>query len=267
MSRLTVFDIDDTVFDWLKMWSSSFSQFLITLGRFTGLDDPSVRRTIRTFHQSVGTSEFPFSSDDLKALFSGLGEQEAHALADGLSASRRAGHHLFSGIADLFAALQRNGDTVVLHTDAPSALAAARCEALGIGPLVKRVYATANERFPNRSGVSAAQDVVTIQERKPDPRALQFVIAHSGAAAEETVYIGDSLFRDIAMAKKCAVSDVYAKYGCDRDGNAYNLLRDVSHWTQEDVDTEKLMRQEVVSPSATAVSTEELARILLASRS
>ncbi len=266
MSRLIVFDIDDTIFDWLKMWSSSFSEFLSTLGRVTGLDDLNVRRTIRSFHQSVGTSEFPFSSDDLKALFPGLGEQEAHGLADGLSASRRAGHHLFSGIKDLWAALQRNGDTVVLHTDAPSALAAARCEALGIDTtLVKRVYATANERFPNRMPVSTARDVVTIQERKPDPKALQFVIAHNGSAAEETVYVGDSLFRDIAMAKKCAVSDVYAKYGCDRDGDAYNLLRDVSHWTQGDVEAEKAMRRENVLPSSTAGNVADLLKILVSS--
>ena len=263
MSRLVVFDIDDTLFDWLSMWSASFSDFLDGLERLSKLDRPSVRKTIRTFHQSVGTSEFPFSSADLKLLFPSLAEQDSQALADGLRASRKAGHHLFSGIRDLLAALLRHGDTVVLHTDAPSALAAARCEALGIGALVKCVYATANERFPNGSRVSIPCDLVTIQERKPDPRALRFVIEHNGAAAAEAVYVGDSLFRDIAMAKKCGVSDVYAKYGCDREGNAYNLLRAVSHWTQQDVESERRLAQEIVLPSSTADTVGDLSTILL----
>lgn len=262
MSRLVVFDIDDTIFDWLTMWSSSFSGLLAGLEKATGLATGAVREKIRTFHQSVGTSEFPFSSTDLSALFSGLGHEDAGGLADVLATDRRIGHQLFTGISDLFADLVEHGDRVVLHTDAPSALAATRCETLGIDTLVTCVYATKNDRYPAGPIAQIGCELITLDARKPDPNALRLIMAQNSGVAESTVVIGDSLFRDIAMAKACGAKDIYAKYGCDRQSSAYNLLRDVSHWTTADVEAERVLRHEIVSPSYTAESVADLSDIL-----
>ena len=60
-----------------------------------------------------------------------------------------------------------------------------------------------------------------------------------GASPEHTIYVGDSLMKDIAMAQDAGVIDVYAKYGESRDSSTYELLRRVTHWSAEDVQKEK----------------------------
>jgi len=53
--------------------------------------------------------------------------------------------------------------------------------------------------------------------------------------------------KDIAMAQQANVSDVFAKYGTahfNGNDNGYNLLRAVTHWTDEDVEREKKIKEE-----------------------
>lgn len=47
--------------------------------------------------------------------------------------------------------------------------------------------------------------------------------------------------KDIEMAQNANVSDVFAKYGTghfEKNEEGYNLLRAVTHWTDEDVERE-----------------------------
>ena len=53
------------------------------------------------------------------------------------------------------------------------------------------------------------------------------------------MYLGDSLFKDIAMANDAGVTSVLAKYGVAQHREEYQLLREVTHWTDADVQREK----------------------------
>ncbi len=50
------------------------------------------------------------------------------------------------------------------------------------------------------------------------------------AVPEHTVYVGDSLSKDIAVAQQAGLADVYARYGVVEDHPGLALLRDVSQW-------------------------------------
>jgi phosphoglycolate phosphatase len=81
-------------------------------------------------------------------------------------------------------------------------------------------------------------------ELKPNPEILKAILRDIGASPEESIYVGDSLMKDVAMAQEAGVTDVYAKYG-DRRGSAqYDLLREVTHWPAEEVEQEKKFQTE-----------------------
>jgi phosphoglycolate phosphatase len=88
-------------------------------------------------------------------------------------------------------------------------------------------------------------------EVKPNQRVLLQIIKETGARIDECVYVGDSLMKDIFMAQKAGVKDVWARYGVAQSREEYELLRRVTHWTLEDVEAEKKLMPEQVNPTHT----------------
>ena len=80
---------------------------------------------------------------------------------------------------------------------------------------------------------------------KPSVEVLRKIIYEVGASPSECVYVGDSLFKDIAMAQDAGIDCAWAKYGVAQQRPEYALLRDVTHWTNEDVEREKISQREV----------------------
>jgi len=76
-------------------------------------------------------------------------------------------------------------------------------------------------------------------EIKPNPKVLRDIIADMRGAEEKTIYIGDSLVKDVYMAQKASICDVYASYGTSHRREGYELLKSVTHWTDEMVEKEK----------------------------
>jgi phosphoglycolate phosphatase-like HAD superfamily hydrolase len=76
-------------------------------------------------------------------------------------------------------------------------------------------------------------------EKKPNPHILSIILSEIGVSADEAIYVGDSLMKDVAMAQRAGVLDALAAYGAAQHREQYELLRRVTHWTQADVEREK----------------------------
>lgn len=83
-------------------------------------------------------------------------------------------------------------------------------------------------------------------ELKPNSDLLLQIIGDFGVRTTDSVYVGDSRHKDVAMAQDAGVEYAWAKYGEWQDSEAYDLLRAVTHWTDEDVEREKKVRQREV---------------------
>jgi phosphoglycolate phosphatase len=83
------------------------------------------------------------------------------------------------------------------------------------------------------------------------PKVLLDILKEVGAEIDESVYIGDSLMKDIEMAKEAGVLDVYAKYVAAQQRTEYELLRRVTHWPSKAVSDEKALSESVVQPTYT----------------
>jgi len=98
-------------------------------------------------------------------------------------------------------------------------------------------------------------------ELKPNPRVLVDIIRSVGATVDRCAYVGDSLFKDVAMARDANVFDIYAKYGVSQGKPEYELLRRVSHWTDADVERERAIVSKGADFQPTAVLNECFAEI------
>lgn len=92
---------------------------------------------------------------------------------------------------------------------------------------------------------------------KPDTAVLLKMISDLRFDRSECVYVGDSLTKDVAMAQDAKVANAYAKYGKAQHTKAYKLLREVTHWSDTDVQREKLIGERQVRPSVILASNFE----------
>jgi hypothetical protein len=100
-------------------------------------------------------------------------------------------------------------------------------------------------------------------ELKPNPRVLLDILKTIGATPERCAYIGDSLFKDVAMARDVGVLDVHAQYGESQRKPEYKLLQRVSHWTQQDVEREAAITAKGHNFTPTIVLKDTFAEIFM----
>ena len=86
-------------------------------------------------------------------------------------------------------------------------------------------------------------------ELKPNPAILLDIIHEVGGSTETSIYVGDSLIKDVLMAQEAGVMDVHARYGTAHTREEYELLRSVTHWTAEQVERERAASNRMVQPT------------------
>ncbi|WP_431198981.1 HAD family hydrolase [Mucilaginibacter sp. P25] len=99
------------------------------------------------------------------------------------------------------------------------------------------------------------------ETRKPNVEILNTIIKDFNADKSKSIYIGDKLDRDIYMAQQAGVTSVHAEYGHIIDGDRYELLKEVTHWSPGDVEREKQFKSQkldIPSPDYTLKSFDEL---------
>jgi FMN phosphatase YigB (HAD superfamily) len=260
---LFVTDLDNTLWDWFEMWHSQFSVLLDGLVSTTGIDRQVLETQIRTLHQLHGTSEYSFLIRDLPILrdeYPGVNLEER--FADVIRDARLARVNslkLYPGVEQTLKSIQQAGTTVIAYTESLQFWTEYRLRRLKVDQYIDYLYSPPDHRFP--AGLSR-EDIRTLEEHayrlegtqecltpmshlKPDPVVLESIIAKHGDDASRTVYVGDSLMKDVAMAQQVGAVDVLAKYGDTTGDPRYSLLQRVSHWTQEDVDREHRLRSAV----------------------
>ncbi|MDR0768160.1 MAG: HAD family hydrolase [Methanosarcinales archaeon] len=107
---------------------------------------------------------------------------------------------LYDGVRETIEAVKEMGRSFIIITDADTENAYRRMKRVKLDGLV--------------------DDVITYDmsgKKKPDLGAFEFALKRSGANAADSMYIGDSLRRDIAPAKKIGMTTAYAAYGDRND--------------------------------------------------
>jgi phosphoglycolate phosphatase-like HAD superfamily hydrolase len=254
---VVVMDVDNTLYDWLAIWHAAFRAMLDMLAEMSGVDQDELLADFKAVHVAHGTTEYPFAIQKLPSLVAmhpgeDLGERYRPAFE---AYRRRRGEvlRLYPCVAETLRALREAGCVLAGCTDSMEFCTAFRLRALGLDLLLDYVYCTPNRGIP----ADAAEDegfapprtelrrTVARQSppglRKPNPRLLLHILEELGADRAEALYVGDSPMKDVPMAQAAGVTDVWAKYGSPRAGEAYEMIRRVTHWTDADIQRESTL--------------------------
>lgn len=279
--KLLVTDLDNTLYDWVTFFAQSFEAMVAKLVEMTGINRKTLIVEFKTVHQRYGNSEQPFALLELPSLQKHFGTTSRKELRSSVNLAlhafnrtRKAHLELYPTVRETLEEFNHQGVIVVAHTEAIPVNAYWRLQKLGIANLFRRLYSLEGDvrPHPDLSRTEALSPppeflrLVPKAERKPNPVLLADICAREGVPISNAVYVGDSLTRDISMAKEAGVTAVWAKYGTVYDQSLWGLLVSITHWTDDDAKREGELKRNFghVQPDVVIERFSDLKAVLFA---
>jgi len=278
-TRLLVTDLDNTLWDWFDAWHTSFAAMLEVLEKQSGVTRETLLPEIRAIHQMRRTTEYSYLLNEVPSLIkAAAGTPPLEAYDDAVHAlnkARRETTRLYPGVAETLATLKSSGVRVVAYTESISFWTEWRIKHTKLDGVIDVLYSAPDHDLPagvdfsvlrtrgdEEYGLKHTRHLATPKgSAKPNPEILKAILTSEEVHPSEAAYVGDSLMKDVAMAKQVEVTDIHAKYGEALARTDYALLQSVSHWSDEDVAREQALRtnKEVV---ASKVLDDSFAQVL-----
>jgi phosphoglycolate phosphatase len=260
-SRLLVCDLDNTLYDWIGYFVPSFTAMVDAAVDIMGCDREQLLDDLRDVHRRHHDSEHPFALLETATVRTQYKEMSLAEIGDALNPALHAFNStrlktlkLNPGVSEGLAALDQAGVLLIAHTESKLYGAVDRLERLGILKHFRKIYCRERPRskhprpdrleaWLNRIPMHLVRELANHQA-KPDPKVLLEICAAEGIAPRDATYVGDSIARDVLMAKRAGVFAIWAEYGARHDASQYEALVRVSHWTAEEVAREKRLNVE-----------------------
>jgi len=248
-------DLDDTLWDWLEMWYNSFNPYLERISKETQIDRSKLIDNFKELHQKYGTTEMSFAYKELPIIpsefypfFENSNGQNRSILHEYYS-NKKNNLKLYDRVLSTLQTIKSNGTVVVAFTESYLFFTKYRIKHLGLDGLIDCIYSpegmdipqTVYKHYPEEYWEPQITKFKSLPNdtRKPNPEILLEIIADFKADTSKSIYIGDKLDRDVYMAQQANITSIHAKYGHIIDTDKYELLRNVTHWTNDDVIREK----------------------------
>ncbi|MGA2797378.1 MAG: HAD family hydrolase [Thermoguttaceae bacterium] len=271
MNQVTVVitDLDNTLFDWVKIWYEPFNAMLGEIHRISGISQDILIQDIKQVFTRRETSEYAFVIQEIESLKKKYPREDLTKKFDSaihaFRVARKRALYLYPEVEDTLQLLKDKGVLIVGYTESQAFYTHFRMKALGLDRILDFVYSPTDHDLPE--GLTPEQLRTLSPEHyklrrtihrytpkgklKPNPNVLLQIIKEIGATPDEVVYVGDSQMKDICMAQEANVTDVWAKYGTPVETPAYELLRQVTHWSNKSVEKEKEIIANPFIPSHT----------------
>ena len=255
MKKLLVCDLDNTLYDWVGYFVPSFYAMVDEAVNIMSCDREVLLDDFKRVHQHHHDSEHPFAlleTDTVSAQFPMRTRRELAVVFDSafhaFNSKRKKTLHLYDGVRDVLDALLEKDVILVAHTEGKLYSVVDRLRRLDLLKYFSRIYCRERSFSPHvRSEIGARwlQDFpmhkvteLSLHQRKPSPEVLKEICRAEGIALKDSMYVGDSIARDVMMAKNIGVTAAWAKYGSHHSEKDYAALVRVTHWTDEDVKRE-----------------------------
>ncbi|MDH5858646.1 HAD family hydrolase [Lampropedia aestuarii] len=255
MKKLLITDVDNTLFDWQKLWYECFSAMSKTAIEISGIEANDFYSECSSIHQKYGTSEYAFVLNELPSFKRMYGDRVLEAMQSSIDSFRKARSknlRLYPGVEEALDRLRDAGVTIAAFTESQAFYTNYRFRKLGLDQKVDYLYSPVDHDLPREVNSirkyspenyllkNTEHRFIPYGEYKPNPHILLSIIEELEFNIEDTVYIGDNLLKDVFMAQQANVTDVYAAYGAAQHrAEEYDLLKKVTHWTPEMVEREQ----------------------------
>lgn len=259
MKSVLITDLDNTLFDWFSIWHKSFSAMLNEISSISGISIEELKPQIKKIHQKHGTAEYAFVIEEIPSIRAKYGNRETiNKIFDpaihAYRSERKKHLKLYDGVYDTLNTLKNMGVLIIGYTESKEFYSNYRVSKLGLDGIIDILFSPEDHTIPfgvipqSNYQLTKTVNMHTPQgEIKPNPKILKDIIHSVEATPEKCIYVGDSEMKDIAMALEANVDAVFAKYGTSHfstNTDDYDLLRDVTHWTDSDVERERKIKEE-----------------------
>jgi len=234
--RLVVTDMDNTLYPWVDYIVPAVEAMVDSVCRSTGFPRIRVVQALKKVYAKYESNEYPYALQEssIYEAFPDFGSFDKLVIEPARAAfaeARRRYLRPFRGVPETLRALKERGIPVVALTDAPRNPAEYRVRWMRLDEHLTALFTLPGFKFPARKGERLiAPDIMRKDERgdyraacpvvelsrtheKPDPRGLLRICREQGVSPRETLVIGDSLHKDIAVARKVGALDCWAEYG------------------------------------------------------
>jgi len=256
--KLIITDMDNTLYDWVSFYSQSFEAMATKVAEIVGKPLDIILSEYKTIHQKFGNSEKPFASLELPSVIEFFNTNDKIILQEKLgpafqafSTKRKETLRLYPEVEDTLAKLTAKGVKIVAHTEALEFNSLYRLNSLNITSYFKHLYTLEDLHSLHPNPKSAKQinvpDDFVVRlpkgEAKPNPELLVDICKREGVAIQDAIYVGDSITKDMSMAKEINMKSAWASYGRDFPASSWKILVKITHWTDEDVSREEELKK------------------------
>lgn len=254
-TKLLICDLDNTLYDWVSYFVASFYAMVDATIEITGCDRETLLNDLRTVHQKYHDSERPWSlleTATVSSLFEGMSDFETKKALDhafhAFNSTRKKTLVTYPHVYRTLDVISSMGIKIVAHTESNMYAVIDRLRRLELNKYFMRIYCRerANSAHPDGVSLETWLDDFPIEkvkelschQRKPDSSILKEICKFHNVLPSESVYVGDSIIRDVVMAKNAGVFAIWAAYGVQHNKEIYKKLVRITHWTDEDIQRE-----------------------------
>jgi phosphoglycolate phosphatase len=257
--RAVVFDVDNTLYNFVDFFAHAFRAMLHAVAAQTGLPEADLKVAFRRVYAKYQSLEYRFLLQEVPEIVTATGgdpdrlERLHRAAIVAFSQSRRKRLKAYDGVEETLQWLSDHRYALVAYSDGPHEHTRNRLRHLGLwryfdaliawGPRQADVDAVPNETrvedrwrwfadaSPNhrRSDAGRIKTVLSC-DRKPNPSVLAGIFSDLGVVASNAYVVGDSIAKDLVPAREVGATDIYARYGKQYEPESWATLVEISPW-------------------------------------
>jgi phosphoglycolate phosphatase-like HAD superfamily hydrolase len=273
---LVVFDLDNTLYDWYASFLPAFYTMVEIAVSILKCDRENLLDELRSVHVKHHDVEHPFSlleTEIVKELSRQRGLAEIRLILDpafhAFNKARKDNLVLFPDVRRTLDELRSRQIRLVAFTDSSYFATLRRVRQLDLVNVFERIFCRAKSESavpflgqPSEDSLTAITTELPANETKPDPVVLNDIAKAERTATFSMAYIGDSISKDVLMAKKAGCFAIWARYGVNRDPAMYESLIRISHWTNHDILRERNFAQEASAITPDFTCEKSIAEVL-----
>ena len=254
MIKLLVTDLDDTLYSWLGFFVPAFYAMAEEVAAITHVDFSVILSEYKMIHQLIGSVETPFATLQLpsvKRAFPDMTEEQMKEQLDSafhrFYSVRKRQLKLFPGVRETLEEIYNSGIRIVGYTESASENGVYRLRQLNIESYFSRIYVSNSWKSQGKEkSLLISEKAKVVTGKKPNVNVLRQIVADQNATPNSVLYIGDSLTKDIFMAKQLGVKCVLFSNPAGMDPGFYEKLVAISSWTQVDFVREAQIKEECI---------------------
>lgn len=274
MIKLLITDLDDTLYSWTDFFIPAFYEMVDELASILQKDKEELLREYKLVHQEKGSVEYPYATTHLPSVqvtYPNYTQKELLKILDPVfhrfNSSRKKNLRLYPNVQETLVELRETGVKIVGYTDSAEENGFYRLRKLEIDHLFCKVYVS-DSQYENPNPLLLSEKTKVVHGKKPDPELLEQICKNERISTSEAIYIGDSLTKDIYMAKIAHITSILCKYPCDphKAQDLYQKLVAISHWTATDFEREQKIKEDCkkdnIQPDYTITSFDNVIKII-----